>query len=88
MSEIAIRVEGLGKQYRIGRHERLTTLRDKLSDAMRWPVRAAQALLQRNGNSRAVPAETIWALKDVSFEVKRGEVLGIIGRNGRGSQPC
>lgn len=73
-----IRVEGLGKQFRIGaRQVPYKTLRESI-------VRAAQApfrLFERNGKSED---RTIWALKDVSFEVMPGEVLGIIGRNGAG----
>lgn len=78
MSEIAIRVENLGKQYRIGMQtERYRTLRDSLVEAARWPVN-----LLRGNLGRAT--ETIWALKDISFEVSRGEVLGVVGRNGAG----
>jgi lipopolysaccharide transport system ATP-binding protein len=84
MSNIAIRVDGLSKQYKIGlakrRHD---TLRDELTDAL-------TSILRFNGNGSAPRAQrsdspdTFWAIKDVSFEVKKGEVLGIIGRNGAG----
>ena len=79
MSEYAIRVEGLGKQYRIGgdTQQRYRTLRDSISDAVKWPAR----LLRGELNQRA---EKIWALKDVSFDLKEGQVLGVIGRNGAG----
>jgi len=74
MSDTAIRVENLGKMYRIGRaQQRHDTLRDTI---------AAGLSSLRPG--AASEEETIWALKDVSFEVKRGEVLGVIGRNGAG----
>ncbi|HEY6342770.1 MAG TPA: ABC transporter ATP-binding protein [Bryobacteraceae bacterium] len=79
MSDIAIRVEGLSKQFRIGSPERYRTFRDTLTDTLAAPFR-----FMRNGASNKAPAETIWALKDVSFEVRHGEVIGIIGRNGAG----
>jgi len=82
MIDIAIRVEKLSKRYRIGRaQQRHDTLRDALVAGLRAPLER----LRRDGRGLDRPAEdTIWALKDVSFEVKCGEVLGIIGRNGAG----
>lgn len=81
MSDLAIRVERLGKKYRI-RHqqvERYTALRDVIADKARRMFRGSKVRLGE------VPAiEDFWALRDVSFEVKRGEVMGIIGRNGAG----
>lgn len=73
MSDIAIRVEGLGKSYQI-RHQRsgYRTLRDDLVNLL--PGR------RQGGESK----EIFWALRDVNFEVKTGEVLGVIGRNGAG----
>lgn len=85
MSDIAIRVEGLGKQYRIGgKQEKYRTLRDTIADTFSAPFRRAGQLLRGQAYGAAGLNETIWALKDVSFEVKHGEVLGIIGRNGAG----
>ena len=73
-----IKVEGLSKQYRIGAATNTySTLRDAVSDAVKAPLKR----LLRNGNNEA---NTIWALKDVSFEIWPGEVVGIIGRNGAG----
>jgi lipopolysaccharide transport system ATP-binding protein len=84
MSEIAIRVEGISKQYRIGaRRERYKSLRDTIADAARWPMGAVRSLFSRNGPGAATE-DTFWALQDVSFEIKRGDVVGVIGRNGAG----
>ena len=78
MSDIAISVENLSKRYNIGaRQYRHDTLRDVLSAA----VKGLNPLKRKRTDG---DEETIWALKDVSFKVKRGEVLGIIGRNGAG----
>jgi lipopolysaccharide transport system ATP-binding protein len=74
MSEIAIRAQGLGKLYRIGRRERENALRNVLGPLLRAPWK----LLRRE------KSETFWALQDVDLEVKQGEVLGLIGRNGAG----
>lgn len=70
MSDTVIRVQGLGKQYRIGPRERYRTFRDTLA-----------GMFRSNGKSKG---EKIWALKDVSFEIEKGEIVGIIGRNGAG----
>ena len=74
MTEVAIHAEGLSKLYRIGDLHRRTTLRESIVTAARAPFRSS---------ARRRP-ETVWALKDVSFEIGRGDVVGIIGRNGAG----
>ncbi len=84
MSDIAIHCEGLGKQYRIGRRESYKTLRDTLTDAIRDPLRRLRTNFQGSKIQTENGNHTIWALKDVSFEVKCGDVVGIIGRNGAG----
>jgi len=86
MIDTAIKVEGLSKRYRIGgQQQAYKTLREKLNETAWAPFRAAKSLVSRNGNGHGhAKSETFWALKDVSFEVKRGEVIGIIGRNGAG----
>lgn len=79
MSEMAIHVENLGKRYRIGRRQAAYgTLRDAIASAAQLPWR-----MLRERRRAGKPAQ-IWALQDVSFEVRQGEVLGIIGRNGAG----
>jgi len=82
---IAIKVEGLSKKYHIGgKQERYRTLRDTLTDAFVLPFRKVGRLLKGHASGASDLHESIWALKDVSFEVKQGEVIGIIGRNGAG----
>ncbi len=86
MGDIALRVEGLGKRYRIGTLQRYKTIRDTLAEAVSGPFREATALFSngRHAHTNGRSDDVLWALKDVSFEVERGEVIGIIGRNGAG----
>src|SRR5262245_19177256 len=80
VNDYAIRVENVAKQYIIGgRSEPYRTLRETLTRAMTAPLRRLQSGLQS-----APVTEMFWALKHVNFQIKRGQVVGIIGRNGAG----
>jgi lipopolysaccharide transport system ATP-binding protein len=68
---LAIEARGLGKSYRIGRGPRATTLAERLVNAVRHPLGAGEG-------------ELFWALREASFDIPRGQAVGIIGRNGAG----
>jgi len=75
-NNIVVNVDNIGKQYKIfSEASRYTTLRDKISDVIKNPIRT---LLNPTGT------ESFWALRNISFDVEQGQVLGIIGKNGAG----
>src|SRR5580658_3655118 len=79
MPKPIISVEGLGKSYRLGAESpRHATFRDAMIGMLAAPARRLRALSDSEG------ADSFWAVKDVSFEIKRGDVVGVIGRNGAG----
>jgi len=80
MSDIAIQVTNLGKRYRIGALvKRNDTLRDQIVD---WSSQIVQRMQRKHIEPQ--DANILWALKDISFDVKKGQVLGVIGKNGAG----
>jgi lipopolysaccharide transport system ATP-binding protein len=80
MSDIAVRVQGLGKRYRIGETVGYKMLRESISTGFSSLFRLAR---QQHGNEETGKSY-FWALKDASFEMRQGEVVGMIGGNGAG----
>jgi lipopolysaccharide transport system ATP-binding protein len=85
MSDIAIKVKGLSKRYRIGvEEEQHDTLFGALASWVKSPAENYRRVKRLSSFGKNEADDIIWALKDVSFEVERGEVVGVIGRNGAG----
>jgi lipopolysaccharide transport system ATP-binding protein len=79
LGSIAIQAENLGKRYRLGSSAPYKTLRESLPDFFRAAAQSVRAM-----GSGPREEEVFWALRDVSFQVGHGEVVGVIGRNGAG----
>jgi lipopolysaccharide transport system ATP-binding protein len=82
MAEAVVEIEGVGKRYAIAHKQRrgTRTLRDEIAHGIRT---AGRRLLRQDG-SAATTREEFWALRELSFSVRQGELLGIVGRNGAG----
>jgi lipopolysaccharide transport system ATP-binding protein len=85
MSDVAIWAEGLGKQFHIGKLQgRYKTFREVTVDALLSPLRRMRRLVHGQAAGAADLNDRFWALRDVGFEIRHGDVVGIIGRNGAG----
>ena len=81
----ALEVVNLSKEYRIGaKQNQFNTLRDSVMDVATAPFRRLSSLMRGEAYGAAELSESLWALRDVSFTVQQGDVVGIIGRNGAG----
>ena len=84
MRDVVIGCKGIGKRYRVAQRQRYRTLRDTITNALRAPFRRLDAVVGPRPTGDSSEPDFLWALKDVSLEVRQGEVLGIVGRNGAG----
>lgn len=87
MNDVVIRAERLGKKYLIGhevKREGYTALREMMGHSLKGLARSVRDMIRGQQVIAGDDVEEFWALREVSFEVRRGEVVGIIGRNGAG----
>ena len=85
MNDIVIKAESLGKLYRIGSAAHMSkTFREAITETATAPFRRIRNAFSPPVSDDVNPSEFVWALKDVNFEIKQGEIVGIIGRNGAG----
>ncbi|MEM6735241.1 MAG: ABC transporter ATP-binding protein [Bacteroidota bacterium] len=84
MLDSVIKVENLSKRYRIGMVKKAETLAEQLKNAAVYPIKNFRKITQLSKFSDRNDPSVFWALKDINFEVQRGEVLGVIGHNGAG----
>ncbi|HYI91941.1 MAG TPA: ABC transporter ATP-binding protein [Bryobacteraceae bacterium] len=85
MSHVAISAHHLSKRYRLGAKQRgYRTIRDSVTDILKKPLNVVRSAFKKSPRIETGEPDHLWALNDVSFEVKTGEVVGVIGRNGAG----
>lgn len=84
MGDIVLRVESLSKKYYIGINKQYSRLGDQLMDAVVSPFRRIGRFIKGEVTSASELNQPFWALKDVSFEIRQGEIVGVLGHNGAG----